>query len=223
MRAGVLFIVALSALALSASFVVAASSSSPQTFDVTTYGAVGDGRTDDSQAVYKAGKMMEECNCVGVLYFPRGTYVLKAPATGTSGDPFINLARPGQWTMIGDGVGVTILKWESQTGQLLNVEVHDSNNAAASLAATTSFTLANLSVSVEPIPPDWEAQYNVFNLQGSGDHVRVSNIEIHWQPRSVSVGVYAVRAASLTVNNVNSFGPGEGQQTMDTPRCHVAF
>jgi len=213
MRSSLLLVASLALLALCAAYAAPASAapsvpSDVRVFDVTEYGAVGDGKTDDSQAVYKAGQVMEQCNCAATLYFPKGNYLLTAPASGVAGDPFVDLQTPGQWGLIGDGIEETVIHWQSMAGQFLNVQVPE--EAAAAAAVSTSFVLGNLSVLVEPIPPDWEAQYNVFNLQGSGDDVQVNNVHIQWQPRSASVGFYVVRAATLTVNDVISLGPGEG-------------
>jgi hypothetical protein len=84
-----------------------------QTFDVTTYGALGDGKTDDSAAVAKAASAMEACNCIGALYFPAGRFVLNNSYDGEAGDAIIALRTPGQYTILGAGVDSTILRWDS--------------------------------------------------------------------------------------------------------------
>ncbi|MBU0609133.1 MAG: glycoside hydrolase family 55 protein, partial [Armatimonadetes bacterium] len=51
----------------------------PQTvYDVRKFGAKGDGGADDTPAVEAALKQAEEAGG-GVVYFPRGRYLLKRP------------------------------------------------------------------------------------------------------------------------------------------------
>ncbi len=87
------------------------------TFDVTTYGALGDGVTDDSAAVAKAASAMEACNCIGTLYFPAGHFVLNNSYDGEAGDAIIALRTPGQYTILGAGVDATILRCTQRSRQ----------------------------------------------------------------------------------------------------------
>ena len=68
-------------------------------FDVTSYGATGDGFTDDAPAIQSALNDAESAGG-GRLYFPRGTYLLGAGLIIDSNNVFL----------MGEGSGVSILK-----------------------------------------------------------------------------------------------------------------
>ncbi len=124
-----------------------------QTFDVTTYGALGDGVTDDSAAVAKAASAMEACNCIGTLYFPAGHFVLNNSYDGGAGDAIIALRTPGQYTILGAGVDATILRWDSLTAELIQVGTTPNERSARPVAdAAVSFTAANFTIVVDEVP-----------------------------------------------------------------------
>lgn len=59
------------------------------TFDVTEYGAVGDGRTDDSAAVAKATAALLASPVGGTLFFPAGAFLFSGePVPVTGGNPY---------------------------------------------------------------------------------------------------------------------------------------
>lgn len=95
-------------------------SASPGTFDVTTYGATGDGTTDDTAAIASAITALEGAGR-GILYFPPGDYKT---------DPF-SVGVP--CVVAGAGAGearnprwVTRIKSASTTGVIVGVEVSGS-------------------------------------------------------------------------------------------------
>lgn len=72
------------------------------TYNVKDYGALGDGRTDDTSAIERAINSMTG----STLYFPAGTYIVKAPAPGT--ERILSLSKGVK--VCGDGVGVSTIK-----------------------------------------------------------------------------------------------------------------
>jgi hypothetical protein len=76
-------------------------------FDVTSYGAVGDHTTDDTQAFTDAKTALLAAGR-GVLYVPAGTYrVTNRTCTTYSGVPM---------AFMGDGQGVSIVTWDVSSG-----------------------------------------------------------------------------------------------------------
>ena len=66
-----------------------------QVFNVKAYGAKGDNSTDDTAAIQAA---MDAATSGGVVYFPRGTYLVSAALTVSY-----------SVTLLGDGVGVSVI------------------------------------------------------------------------------------------------------------------
>src|SRR5690349_20471261 len=64
----------------------------PRRFDVTAFGAVGDGMADDQPALVRAAKAVAE-NKGGVLYFPFGAYRCARQAGMQSGIEFIGISN----------------------------------------------------------------------------------------------------------------------------------
>jgi hypothetical protein len=77
--------------------------------NVKDYGAVGDGATDDSVAFQAAHDAVVATG--GVMYAPRGTYVLNTPLTFARNNT-------GWVRLVGDGVGATVVKAGGTNGQL---------------------------------------------------------------------------------------------------------
>ena len=75
-------------------------------YDVRTYGALGDGKADDSEAVGKALEAIKQAGG-GVLYFPRGTYRI----SGTIELPRFTALR-------GEGTELTVLNWPDRPDPL---------------------------------------------------------------------------------------------------------
>lgn len=87
-------------------------------FDVTAYGAVGDGVTDDTAAIQSAIDAAELVN--GVVYFPSGTYLLDSNHPIHTGMFLVN--DSGIVHFRGDGRGVSILKTgDEQGGSMLMI------------------------------------------------------------------------------------------------------
>ena len=77
--------------------------------NVLEYGALGDGSTDDTVAIQRAVDAVYATKTKGVVYLPTGTYVLNDQIT----------FYPGiAWA--GDGIGKTILDWNSASGTFTN-------------------------------------------------------------------------------------------------------
>ena len=73
----------------------------------TAYGAVGDGRTDDTVAIQKAFDQINASGNNPVLWFPAGTYLITAPVT---------LTHKQYFSVIGEDPATTILKWAGPSG-----------------------------------------------------------------------------------------------------------
>ena len=82
------------------------------TFDVTQYGAVGDGKTDDTAAVTKASAALMESPNGGTLYFPAGTFLMMEQPAGFS---YILL----QTNMTGATATYNVLGASAQTTSLI--------------------------------------------------------------------------------------------------------
>ena len=76
-------------------------------YNVKTYGAVGDGTTDDTAAIQATHDAMTSAG--GTIYFPSDTYKI---ATGT-----LNFTKP--CVLLGDGIGSSIITTASATGDML--------------------------------------------------------------------------------------------------------
>jgi len=80
-------------------------SSSSNIFNVKSYGAKGDGYTDDTEAAQAAIAAMEAATIPGgILYFPKGSYILNQTDEWQS-----LVVEAGNVTIRGDGLGVTKL------------------------------------------------------------------------------------------------------------------
>lgn len=123
--------------------------------NVKDFGAVGNGVTDDTQAIQAAALSIGD-GTGGILYFPKGTYLLvNSTATGTGSIPWGASAYGGTTSEVrarsgprptlqlfshiavqGDGIGVTILK------------AADSNPAQPfiNLSATTGVSFRDLTI-----------------------------------------------------------------------------
>jgi len=80
--------------------------------DVTTYGATGDGVTDDRVAIASAVAAIPSGG--GVLYFPAGTYIT------TSSSPLLSITDKNGVTIVGQGASVSILK-QLGTGNVVDL------------------------------------------------------------------------------------------------------
>lgn len=73
--------------------------SAPAVYDVTDYGAIGNGTTDDRAAIQLA---LDAAIAGGIVFFPRGTYRVVTTA--------VSLTVPTLVTLLGEGEGLSILK-----------------------------------------------------------------------------------------------------------------
>jgi hypothetical protein len=115
-------------------------------FDVKTYGAIGDGTTDDTTAIQAALAAIPAAG--GVLYFPAGRYKY-AGATLTldrlitvEGDggnvQFVQLGPPV--TATNGGLAITTIDFNSATGTLFTVTAHGCTFKNLGLRNTSSTT-----------------------------------------------------------------------------------
>lgn len=81
-------------------------------FDVTRFGASGNGETDDSQAIQEALTLAGQSNH-GVVYFPAGTYLLKEIISWERTDQGRDLAG---LVIRGEGAGKTIILVDNEKG-----------------------------------------------------------------------------------------------------------
>jgi hypothetical protein len=78
----------------------------PDVVNVKDYGATGDGSTDDTTAIAAAFAVACSTSKSGTLYFPSGTYLNNNTLTGSFG---VHDQMYG-FTIMGDGIGTTIIK-----------------------------------------------------------------------------------------------------------------
>lgn len=129
-------------------------------FDVTSYGAVGDGTTDDRAAIQSA---IDACEAAGggVVYFPRGTYLLDSAhpiVTNVSlliDDDYVTLEGEGRGLSIvklGDNHAIALINFQATLGGgVQNLEINGNRqnqtgngHAIRSGDSVTSLTLRNL-------------------------------------------------------------------------------
>jgi len=115
---------------------VVCSNGQPQKFDVTRYGAVGDGMTDNTGAVAKAVTALLEWSASASgsagadLYFPEGHYLLAGQPTSTE-QAYIDLnlvqlsAQPGPITISGSGASKSIVSFDLSRAAGLRVAFSD--------------------------------------------------------------------------------------------------
>jgi hypothetical protein len=153
----ILSLVALSMMEFAAAIPTAASSSSVELsvlprlpiFDVSAFGAVGDGHTDDTTAVEIATSAWLTSPQGGVLLFPSGEYLL---ASVPAASAYINFCPPDSdrsssapsWSIEG--------QFDSASGAFMTTLVYNASAASLfrsqplMLNSTVSFTLKDLSI-----------------------------------------------------------------------------
>jgi hypothetical protein len=88
-----------------------ASLAKAQTFNVRNYGAVGDGVTDDMNAVLAAMGAANNVPGIDKIYFPAGTYRIGSGSSYISTDAVVSAGfTPGDWIFEGAGRDATIIK-----------------------------------------------------------------------------------------------------------------
>ncbi|WP_429634729.1 glycosyl hydrolase family 28-related protein [Tunturiibacter psychrotolerans] len=73
----------------------------------TAYGAAGDGKTDDTNAIQRALDDLNGSNASPVLWFPSGIYVISRPLT---------ITHKAYFSLIGEDPSTTQLTWKGGTG-----------------------------------------------------------------------------------------------------------
>lgn len=96
------------------------------------FNAIGNGTTDDTAAINLAIAYTNTNG--GTLYFPRGTYKITATLTSLIG-PLVN-GKYGNLSFVGDGAGVSILKY---TGTGAMIQVYDGSHDALHPASNIYF------------------------------------------------------------------------------------
>ena len=128
-------------------------------FNVQTYGAVGDGTTNDTAAVQAA---FAAAAAGGEVYFPRGTYVLSST---------ISQAVTGSITVRGAGRGVTVLNCASN-GIALTLAANQRGTIADLTIASTAAGTVNTGLLVAS--PDQTAAVRVQNVVLRGNTARTT-------------------------------------------------
>jgi len=184
-----------------------------QTVSVKDFGAVGDGVTNDTVAIQAA------ITASNSVYFPQGLYILNAAITG--GNKNLNL--------IGDGIGVTILRWSdtggfnlsfdgiNQTLTMSNMTIQaakPSASAGTAILATWIYTASSVFPNcvldtLEIAPADGPTQYwaNGIILQNAWNG-KINNVIIRGKNNSVdmdqAIALYE-RSNDFTITNTQIY------------------
>ena len=138
--------------------------SSSNLFNVKNYGAKGDGFTDDTSFIQLAIDAMENAKIPGgVLYFPKGSYVLNGTAEWRC-----VVVDAGNITIRGDGLGVSRLVQHDAQYPLIAIGA-DANAVGSVLVEHLSF------VAAEDLTDDGEdletAKGSMFSAVGDEDNM----------------------------------------------------
>ncbi len=125
------------------------------TRDVTSYGAVGDGVTDDGAAIQAA---LDASGDGDTIYFPAGTYLVGGGRT---------FSIPAKRTILGDGRTASTIKVGLNSGSQLAADfmVTNSNTRVQSIGLDENFSIASTAV------------YAVLRM--SGDFKWLSDVLVH--------------------------------------------
>src|SRR5882724_8880263 len=100
----------------------------------TAYGAVGDGKTDDTAAIQKAiSSNIRSQNTSRVLYFPQGTYLISKPLVWKD----LNGVWQSELTFQGENENRTIIKLANQLPAYQNPQAPADVITTASLSASS--------------------------------------------------------------------------------------
>lgn len=193
-----------------------------ETVSVKDFGAVGDGVTDDTAAIQAA------INATNALYFPKGSYLMSAAISG--GNKSLSL--------MGDGIGVTVLRW-SETGGLnlsfnntlqkltianMSFQAAKANTGTAILAAwpfVSSSTFPSTVIeNIEIIPSDGTTHYwlNGIRLQNAWNG-SINNVLIRGKNNSVDMNqaiTLVGRSNDFIISNVFIYFSNEAVSTNAT-------
>jgi hypothetical protein len=142
-------------------------------FDVTAYGAVGDGHTDCTQAVAKAMVALLASPAGGTLYFPAGAFILlEVPPSSLGYIGLTNSAATGETSalnVVGAGANETTLVYNSTAASLFSVS--SPNVQGGSIQGLAVYAYAEeLIVATNPAivienASGWAVQNVVFDFQ----------------------------------------------------------
>eukprot|EP01006_Ploeotia_vitrea_P023509 TRINITY_DN56017_c0_g1_i1.p2 TRINITY_DN56017_c0_g1~~TRINITY_DN56017_c0_g1_i1.p2 ORF type:complete len:416 (+),score=48.48 TRINITY_DN56017_c0_g1_i1:41-1288(+) len=140
---------------------------SPTTFNVRNFGAVGDGKTDDTAAFQKTFDALAKAPFGGVVYMPTGQWRLTATLHITTAVPM---------SLHGDGLS-TVLLWEKDV-TLLSWE-----GGVATEISVSSFKV--LSVSTNKTIDSWALQFSKGIVRSTIDRLMMSGTG----PITISSGI----------------------------------
>jgi hypothetical protein len=116
-------------------------SSPAGTFNVKSYGAVGNGSTDDTTAINAAIAAVNASTYGGVLYFPAGDYRVTSSLTTITKPCTVRGDGRSEWYSISDSVSkvsttsttATIFTFNARSGAVENITIHNKNYLPAPL------------------------------------------------------------------------------------------
>jgi hypothetical protein len=212
---------------------VSATTNNPgRVYNVKSYGATGDGSTNDGPAINLA---IQELNAEGgTLYFPEGDYVIATSLTEITEDV----------TMIGDGQGVSVLLFQ---GAINGIYFNFSSARKAASCRNLSFrtTSARTQIALryrqannanlgQPFDfqslefgPNWQYAINVDNVAlNNSQGGNISNVFIEGVNGGAAPECYGIRLAgcsNITVNGVKIFNTHYGVLIDNTPLCEGSW
>lgn len=168
-----------------------------------SFGAKGDGATDDSGAINSAISALASAGG-GVLFFPAGTYVVKA-----------NILLKSKVSLAGIGRGATTIKAASGV-------------TTAPLTATTGNAIED--VVIRDLTVDGNASAFATNIFGisvtKGSRVRITNVQVK---NTYHIGIYGTECSDFAVDNcflnnvaLTSTSPN-GIHVLKGTRAKIAF
>lgn len=162
-------------------------------FDVTSYGAVGDGTTDDRSAIQDA---IDACEAAGggVVYFPKGDYFLNSFTDATW--LFCLQVSANNVTLRGDGPGITILRMPNVIGSPINFGAVSGGGSG----------VKNVAVESMEINGGWnltDSGSQSIGIRGGSeiDGLRIENVYVH-HLRSYGIGLQFDTVKNCYFNNV---------------------
>ena len=190
---------------------------------VKSYGAVGDGVTDDTYAIWSAaidviqtnagdnvsGFLDPNGNSTGEqitssrrkLYFPAGTYIISRP-----------ILLPPFSTWVGDGIGKTIIKMTTTTQNSVVSNINVVNGGSGYLPTTTNISFSGGGGS--------SATANPIITNGIISHIDVSNGGSGYTQAYVTIGGYGATAVPVitsgVITHINILNGGTGYTSAHT-------
>ncbi len=174
-------------------------------FDVTDYGAVGDGIVDDTSSVQSAFTAVVN-NGGGCVYFPAGLYSLNAQITA-SNVPI---------KVMGDGIGVSQLRWES-TATTVGISIYEDEDVkTVTIDGLSLFTKNTTGVAIYLNFDDQISSGVLVNR--SSQRFLIQNVNAQgWDDDFVSYGWHTgIEVSSPMVGNVINFHM-QGRVTPGSP------